>query len=171
MTFENLYYKTVLRRLKDKREVAREFHDVWSAELFQEHTKPWFPYFANTVKFLRGAKEDLKLGEEDPVLWGGVCIEIHEEAPGVRGGEVVVCLGVAYFAVRNLSEGEMADAFEGKKVLGIYHPSGRGKFYEYFEDYRKGVLKKEVHDRLSEFMREYDHAFLKVENGRCVLSV
>ncbi|MDI3502564.1 MAG: hypothetical protein PWR09_689, partial [Archaeoglobi archaeon] len=68
-----------------------------------------------------------------------------EEAPGVRGGEVVVCLGVAYFAVRNLSEGEMADAFEGKKVLGIYHPSGRGKFYEYFE----GLQKRSLEERSS----------------------
>lgn len=192
LTFENVYYKEALDHVKDRRGLAKKLHNVWSAELFSEKSKPWLPYFANTVKFLRGVGDVIGIGEENPILWGEVVY--CELADGyytppkstvekctsrymkrfldLVAGELIICLGSkAYTAVRELAEGRMAEAFEGMKILGVYHPSGRKDFYEYFEDYESDEIKQSVIDRLTEFTSECRIAFLKFREGKATLSL
>jgi len=168
--FENLYYKAILNCVKDRREVAREIHEVWSSEFFRGDNRP--RYFANAVKFLKPAKESLKIEERDLILWRQVvyceghgnaiipketyekCISRHmRRFLSFVSGELVICFGEeAYKAVSGFRE--MRDAFDGRKVLGIYNPGGLA-FYRYFEDYEKGILWKDVLDKLNEFLESY----------------
>ena len=165
-----------------------------------EEKLPYLKYFVNLKQFLKGTSDLIGLSDTTPLLWAEIvycqnernrnyplaetikkCVEkFMSDVLDLISGDLIICLGKRSFEImKKLSKGkkidrkdfpEISKKLDGKKILGVYHPSGQGgNFYRYFkkvnenERITKRELKEDVRKDIKRFLRDEKIRFLEMK--------